>query len=142
MIAFREARSSDEDAVSALVARFSSPAVIDPAVLQQTWKKKIGEVDSHIVVAESDGRVVGYVSAYVHATLYADKPVAWIDEIFVSEDARNLGIGRGLMAEIDRWARGRGCRLIALASRDAGEFYKALGYSEDESRNYKRDPSG
>lgn len=105
-------------------------------------KKKIGDADSCIVLAESDGCVVGYVSAYVHATLYADKPVAWIDEIFVSEDARNLGIGRGLMAEIDRWARGRGCRLVALASREAGEFYKALGYSEDVSRYYKRDPSG
>ena len=43
-------------------------------------------------------------------------------------DARRRGVGAELMAGFEDWARSRGARLVALATRRAARFYLALGY--------------
>lgn len=139
MSAVREAAVADEHAVYSLAASFSSAITVDRAAFHDAWKNKVNDRNCFVGLAEIGDTVVGYVSAFVHTTLYADKPVAWVDEIFVREDMRNTGIGRELMDEISRWARARGCRLIALASREGAGFYEALGYREDSSRYYTLD---
>ena len=141
MSTVREAVGTDEYAVYSLAASFSSPASVDRADFHNAWNDKLSGPGCFVGLAESEGSVVGYFSAFVHATLYADKPVAWVDEIFVREDMRNIGIGRRLMDEISRWAKAQGCRMIALASREGAEFYRALGYQEDASRYYRLDLS-
>jgi GNAT superfamily N-acetyltransferase len=142
MCAFREAEGADENAVYALAVKFPSTDSIDRVAFHDVWKEKTADTDCYVGVAEAQDAVVGYISGYVHTTFHADRPVAWVDEIFVTEEMRNIGIGRGLMAEIARWATKRGCRLVALASRESAEFYHALGYEEDASRYYKRDLLG
>ena len=59
-----------------------------------------------------------------------------MEEVFVRGDLRGRGIGRALMTEFERWARGRGCALVALATRRAAPFYHALGY--EDSATYLR----
>ena len=51
--------------------------------------------------------------------------VVWVDKTF-----RNGGIGRTLMAEVEREARLRGCRLVMGLTYDVliGNFYDRLGY--------------
>lgn len=51
--------------------------------------------------------------------------VVWVDET-----QRNVGIGRALMAEVEREARLRGCRLVMGLTYDVliGDFYDRLGY--------------
>ncbi len=49
---------------------------------------------------------------------------------------RGRGIGRILMDAFERWAATEGCALVALATRRAGPFYRALGY--EESATYFR----
>jgi hypothetical protein len=34
------------------------------------------------------------------------------------------------MTEFERWARRRGCALVALATRRAAPFYHAIGYED------------
>ena len=141
MSTVREAEDADEMAVYSLAVSFSFPVGTNRLAFHKAWKKKINDADCFVGLAEVEGSIVGYISGYVHTTLYADKPMAWIDEIFVREDMRKGGIGRSLMGEIARWATERGCRLLALASQESAEFYHALGYEEDASRYYKRDLS-
>jgi len=50
--------------------------------------------------------------------------------VFVRDQYRGLGVGRVLMSEFEQWAARRGCALVALATRRAASFYRALGYEE------------
>ena len=65
---------------------------------------------------------------------YANGRVTWVEEIIVQPDLRGQGIGRALMQDIEGWADARGSRLVALATRRAAEFYKALGYAESAAQ--------
>ena len=79
---------------------------------------------------------VGYLLGFEHLTFYANGRVAWVEEVFVRDGLRGQGIGRALMTGFERWARERGCALVALATRRAAPFYHALGY--EDSATYLR----
>jgi GNAT superfamily N-acetyltransferase len=92
---------------------------------------------AYMAVAESEGTVVvGYVLAFCHQTLYANGPVAWVEEIMVNAEHRKQGVGRELMNAAEQWTAGRGCKLVALATRRASNFYESLGY--EASATYYR----
>jgi hypothetical protein len=44
------------------------------------------------------------------------------------------------MSAFERWAEGQGCALVALATRRAAAFYRAVGY--EESAVYFRKVTG
>lgn len=135
----REAKDFDEDAVLDLVGKFPNSSHINRTLFHKTWLEKINSGITYIGVAEFEGSIVGYVSGYKHSTLYSNKPVAWIDEVLVREDMRKQGVGKDLINEFSRWAIKQDCRLIALASRDEGKFYCALGFHADISKYYVRE---
>jgi GNAT superfamily N-acetyltransferase len=57
----------------------------------------------------------------------------------VRDQERGRGIGRILMSAFEQWAAAQGCALVALvalATRRATPFYRALGY--EESATYFR----
>lgn len=55
----------------------------------------------------------------------------------VAEQVRRQGVGQALMTEAESWARKQGAAYISLASRRAGEFYRALAY-EDAATFFKK----
>ena len=61
---------------------------------------------------------------------------AEVKRVWVSSALRRQGLGRRLMAEIERRARGRGLRELRLDTRsdlvEARSLYEALGYREIE----------
>ncbi len=56
--------------------------------------------------------------------------MAWAEEVFVRSQYRGRGVGRALMSTFGQWAAARNCTLVALATRRAAPFYRALGYEE------------
>jgi GNAT superfamily N-acetyltransferase len=80
--------------------------------------------------AEGGGEVVGYLLATSHPAFHANGLVAWVEEVMVAEPARGAGVGRQLMAAAEAWACRRGARYVALATRRAAPFYRALGYQD------------
>ncbi len=91
----------------------------------------VGQHDARLLVVENaSGGIDAYLLGFVHLTFFADGPVAWVEEVAARPERRRLGLGRALMAAFEEWAYGRGARLVALATRRAGEFYSALGYEE------------
>ena len=97
----------------------------------------LADLSSALFVAEVDGRVVGYLSGSRHVTFYAAGYVANVDEIFVSADARKMGIGTSLMGSFEHWAVERDCVLVGLATRGASAFYERLGYAS-KAEYYKK----
>jgi GNAT superfamily N-acetyltransferase len=85
-----------------------------------------------IWVAESDGRLVGYLIAVLVLSVEHRGLMAEIDEFFVLPEARSRGVGRQLLAAAETALAARGCvRLqlqLGVANSEARAFYQRRGY--------------
>ena len=92
--------------------------------------KLIPDPSCLILVAENDGEIVGYVHAEEYELLYAGAMVN-IMGVAVSSKCRRMGIGKSLMAEVEKWAGdigAEGIRLVSGAERkEAHKFYEETG---------------
>ena len=86
--------------------------------------------DADLLCAFADGQMLGYVLAFHHATFYANGPVTWVEELYVLPAQRRRGVATALMRAVESRAEERGSTLVALATRRAETFYKALGYED------------
>lgn len=76
-------------------------------------------------VAERQGRIVGFA-----VLLLASRGEAELDGLFVEPDSWKQGIGRALVAHVERVATDAGAtRLRVLANPDALGFYEACGFT-------------
>ena len=84
----------------------------------------------HVLVAEVEGMVVGFLSLSFPAGLSG--PRALIDELAVDPAHRRRGIGASLVEAAMRLARQRGCGHLLVDTSRAGEasqaFYQACGF--------------
>lgn len=93
-------------------------------------------------VAERAGRVLGYIQAGDYENTYLD-PQKNILALGVLTEARNLGIGRRLLAQAEAWAREECCigvRLVSGMNRaEAHRFYLRCGYTDrKDQKNFVR----
>ena len=127
----RSARLDDRDLIWPLTQQFASS--FDPvrSAFDSTYTSLLGRPDTFIAVVElPTAGIAGYVLATVHLTLFANSPVAWVEELMVSPDWRRRGMGASLMRAAEQWATEQGAVYLALATRRAADFYGAIGYSE------------
>lgn len=64
------------------------------------WREMLARPEVTVLLAEASGRPVGYVSAVRRLHLWSGTDVIALDDLYVRESARNLGVGRILMAEL------------------------------------------
>lgn len=138
MTTVRAATPADADALWALVREFATSFVPDRAAFDSTLPVLLARDDVLVLVAEDDG-VVGYLLASEHPTFFANGPIAGVEEVMVAPAHRRSGVGAALMAAAEAWAAERGAGYVSLASRRAGDFYLALGYT-DSAVFYKKSP--
>jgi aminoglycoside 6'-N-acetyltransferase I len=89
-----------------------------------------------LLVAEaSDGRLVGFLEVDLRS--HADgcspsQPVGYVEGWYVSDDYRQRGVGKKLLAEAEAWARSHGCVEMAsdalIANEQSQRAHEALGY--------------
>lgn len=128
-VLIRPAAPQDADAVLPLAVELATSARPTPEGFAAMYRTILTDPRCLLLVAETEGRVVGYLSASVRATFHADGLVAWVDEIVVEPAGRGHGTGAALMRSVEAWARSTGARTVSLATRRAGAFYEALGYT-------------
>ena len=89
----------------------------------------------HSYVAEIDTQVVGFVVAHIEMKLHKvlDRQ-GYIEELFVSADYRNRGIGKSLMNHIIAVLKEEKCQVVGIdaysANKNALEFYRNLGFMD------------
>jgi GNAT superfamily N-acetyltransferase len=94
-------------------------------------RQAIDSRDSVVLVADADGELVGFVTAYqdLHSVRFGYR--AWIEDLAVHPDWRSLGIGKRMLDAAKGWARERGATHLeldsALARTDAHRFYEREG---------------
>ena len=136
----RVACFADTDAVLDLARDFATSFAVAEERFRQAFGELLLDRSACVRVAALDGVAVGYVLGFEHLTFFANGRVAWVEEIMVHEAHRHKGVGEGLMKAVTEWAAGRECRMIALATRRAADFYSALGY--ESSATYFRKAIG
>ena len=134
----RLATANDVDAVSALARSLATTFAFEDDAFRATFDRLSERDDVRLLVAvRNDHVVIGYLLGFVHDAFFANGPVAWIEEMCVSEPQRRRGVGRGLEEEFALWAKDQGTKLIAIATRRATSFYAALG-CEDSATYFRR----
>lgn len=78
------------------------------------------------------------------AQFISSTPVAFLEGIYVSPDARRNGVAAALIKEVERWARECGCGELAsdaLLENDASHaVHRAVGFEETERVVFFRKP--
>lgn len=142
----RPARRSDVRAIAALWHemmdyhrerdprfRFGPTAQRD---LEQHIQSTIRSHDAVLIVAEADGRIVGYILGELHARrpIYPVGAYGFISDICVTQTWRRHGIGRALVAGAMDWFRQKGVTavelLVAERNPDSLEFWRAMGWTD------------
>lgn len=83
------------------------------------------------LIAEVDGEPAGFALFFHNYSTFEGRPGIYVEDVFVRQSARGLGLGKKLMARLAAIARERGCRrldLWVLHWNPAREFYHRLGF--------------
>jgi ribosomal protein S18 acetylase RimI-like enzyme len=119
----------DDSAVLRHVADDVFDNAVDPALAAAF----LADPRHHLVVAEDDGLVVGFVSAvdYIHP----DKPAElWINETGVAPTHQGRGLAKRMLAAILDHGRALGCTaawvLTDRSNAAANALYRAVGGTE------------
>jgi GNAT superfamily N-acetyltransferase len=117
----------------------------DLATLERSQREALAEDDRVVLVAEHAGEVVGM--AHVAPSRAANAPHrAEVQRVAVADHVRGSGVGRLLMAAVEKEARARGLTLLWLTTHDgsaAASFYETVGYTRmGVMPNYSRRPDG
>ena len=132
----RKATPDDVDEVFSLASDFATSFDVEKRSFRASFQNVLTDDHAFLRVAADDEEVVGYCLGFEHDTFFANGKVAWVEEIMVSGSRRKEGIGRSLMTAFEDWSASRGAQLVALATRRAAGFYRAVGY--EESATYFR----
>jgi GNAT superfamily N-acetyltransferase len=126
----RHARAGDIDGVAALAAELALSFEFSPEQFRLGYPALLAADGACLLLAVDASECAGYLLGFRHLTFYANGPVAWVEEVVVRGGDRGRGIGRALMSAFEGWAAAERCALVALATRRAAPFYRALGYEE------------
>jgi GNAT superfamily N-acetyltransferase len=150
-ITIRLATSYDLDALCRLYVEFhefhvlgvsdrllslGAPDQFDCGELNANLTKIIEQDDAALLVAESDGQVVGLAEIYLRHDDPKEPVVArtygYLQSVAVHEPVRRHGVGRQLLQAAEQWAKSKGAVEIRLDTWEfeAGplRFYEKSGY--------------
>jgi GNAT superfamily N-acetyltransferase len=135
-----EVRPAREEEIPALVSAYEwlfAPPGAPPAFgwderrAAVALRQAIDSHDSVVLVADSGGQLVGFLTGYldIHSVRFGYR--AWIEDFAVHPGWRSQGIGKRMLDAAKEWARERGATHLeldsALARSDAHRFYEREG---------------
>jgi len=134
--AIRPADVADLEQVFALAMEFATSFRPNMEAFRGSFRRILEHPNALLLVAVESGLIKGYLLGFDHEALFANGLVAWIEELIVDQKRRRNRIGTRLVERFEDWARSRGSKLVALGTRRADSFYRAIGY--EESATYYR----
>ena len=140
--AVRRARPQDAGEVARLYAQLVANPTI--AVLPERLGELETSADAALFVADEDddgGRMAGAVLvALCPDAMFGRRPFAVVENIVVDAAARGQGVGRALLAAVERFCLAADCSKIMLLSAieraDAHTFFERQGYAGDRKRGF------
>ncbi|MCW8916021.1 MAG: GNAT family N-acetyltransferase [Magnetovibrio sp.] len=77
-------------------------AKVHREVTEETWQRVLNSDrdDMFSLVAEVDGKIVGFVICVVHPGTWTDKDICYLEDLYVDDAARGQGAGRALIEAV------------------------------------------
>ena len=121
---------TDAEVVAMLAGELGYPNQVE---MIRARVRAIGESDLLLVAVDANDKAVGFIQAHRVCIIEVGFRVE-IPGLVVSSSARRSGIGRRLIAEVERWATNIGAEAVSVRSNtkriEAHIFYPALGYKK------------
>jgi GNAT superfamily N-acetyltransferase len=87
-------------------------------------------------IAEREGKALGFCLFFYSFSSWRGEVGVYVQDLFVSDEARGTGLGRRLIAETARLAKERGATYLRLSvakkNEAAQKFYRTIGMAEAE----------
>lgn len=143
-INIREAKHSDREVVGELFKEmFDFHGKRDPhftrtklghEIFSAWFVEQIDQEDSSPLVAEVDGKVVGYALGILrqHPPVFAKRAYGEINDIAVSSDYRRHGVGFGLLRKLQDWFKSRNISRfeakVAVSNEVSSDFWRKMAF--------------
>ncbi|HMI07393.1 MAG TPA: GNAT family N-acetyltransferase [Flavobacterium sp.] len=107
--------------------------VFDESVQHGMFLENIKSPDIIYLLAFAESEPVGMISCHIQNLMHHSGKVGEIQEMFVSESARSLGVGKKLLTRIKEIAEERNLKQLEVTSRlkreAAHRFYEREGFN-------------
>jgi len=91
------------------------------------WERLLGDGDDvQCLVAEVDAVVVGIVQFFAHPDTWSDRPLCYLQDLFVEPDHRGGGVGAALIHAVSERAAERGCSAVYWQTAEDNERARRL----------------
>ena len=103
---------------------------IDQSKAEKIFEKINSNPDHTIVVAESDGKIVGTATILIELKfIHGGGLVGHIEDVVVAKNSQKQKIGEKIMKYLIEFAKNRGCyKTILDCTDDVKPFYEKLGF--------------
>ncbi len=139
-IRIRRLKKEDAEDISRIYAAITRKPTEDD--LRRVIEQHAENEEEACVVAELDGRVVGFMISYILTAGFGMAKSAWIATLGVSPDHMGEGIGARLAEEIFTIYRQRGIDNVYTSVRwdssDLLSFFKTLGFDRSNFINLRK----
>jgi GNAT superfamily N-acetyltransferase len=126
----------DFTSVTALLTELGRPELKFPREEEVTavFVRHVASPDSGSLLAERDGRAVGFLSLQFRERLNHSTLEAWIPDLIVTEVEHGTGVATALVERAVAIAKARGCHRLTLESgysqQRAHRFYVREGFTD------------
>ena len=128
-ITLRNATANDAERLAVMLTDEGYPAGASDLAARI---ERFSTPGSWVVVAEAGGEVIGFVAFHLVARFETDDRFVRIVTLVVDPGVRERGIGRLLMAEVERVAREAGAASLEITAGhhrpEARQLYESLAY--------------
>jgi GNAT superfamily N-acetyltransferase len=136
----RVATLADGAALARLLGAMGYP--VEQETVEERLRVMIADPARNVVLVATVGILVsGVIAGQLISMLQHEHPLGRITALAVDEDRRGLGIGKRLLAAVERWFVGRGVGRIEITSAEhrieAHRFLRGVGYREKRLRLVK-----
>ncbi len=137
-ILIRKANESDlptiEKIMIELINSMDNKEGIDASVVLENCQSLLKENNSHLLIAEINREMVGFINFTIRRTILHSGPSGLIDEIVVTRNYRGKGVGKQLIGAAIEKCKQLGCCEVEVTTEltnvNAREFYKRCGFEE------------
>jgi ribosomal protein S18 acetylase RimI-like enzyme len=137
-IIIREAKVSDlltiRKLTLELIEAMGNTEGIDIKLITENYQNFLSGANSHILVAEIEGVVVGFLNFTTRKTILHRGLSGLIDEIIVAKSYRGKGVGKQLLSSAIEKSRQLRCCEVEVSTEKtnikAREFYRQCGFTE------------